>query len=131
MWGGIRHLLVDTQGWLLAIKVHAADESRPEGRSPTPSSAVRPLPALRAHLGRPGLSRASAQLGSATTRMSLGRAGSPVAIHSSLSEPALDVGGWNAPPAVGLAAIPDRPSQALARRALLRLADPVPAARPR
>jgi len=31
MWGGIRHLLVDTQGWLLAVKVHAADISEQKG----------------------------------------------------------------------------------------------------
>jgi putative transposase len=31
IWGRKRHLLVDTQGWLLAVKVHAADVSDQKG----------------------------------------------------------------------------------------------------
>ncbi|MFL5706132.1 MAG: hypothetical protein ACJ8AG_25410 [Ktedonobacteraceae bacterium] len=31
MWGRKRHLLVDTQGWLLAVKVLAANRSDLEG----------------------------------------------------------------------------------------------------
>jgi transposase len=31
IWGRKRHLLIDTQGWLLAIKVHAADVSDQKG----------------------------------------------------------------------------------------------------
>jgi putative transposase len=31
IWGGLRHLLVDKEGWLLAVKVHAADVSAQKG----------------------------------------------------------------------------------------------------